>query len=547
MKFQGFSNRILKKMLLILLLTPWAMINCGGNGSAPVENISSQGINTTLGNLTVGSVAKIPFGSGGTSAITFQDLAGKEQFMLAFYSLSETVGNFNVMLDGSESLSDPGIHAHLIQENNMDAVNKSSDSPLEATSNFHEYLRKFESTLSNLPKPENTSLKSSMTQTTLRENFSVGDQVTLKVLSSLNSTDAYTTITAEIRYITPHFVVYRDVQASNVLSDADIQSLIDPFEANVENEYATFGKISDIDQDGKLRIVFSPVLNGIGGTAGIVTGFFFAGDLYPNNFAASNGGEYIYCHVPDENGTWGVAIPKVFYMSNTGPLCFPHELQHAINFNMKVFNHNGSPDPGPFNEGQSHFAEDLYNNFQNVSQENPSRVNLCFASELASFISGTSLGQRGCAYLFYRYLFEQADGGRFSSVANGKELMHKIHDTDLTGFASIEDVTGVKITSIASDFFIALYLSNTGLSNNSQYNFTGINLRSPQADNRGTILSGPHISEVNRFPASSSVTAMSSDYLLLNGESLMQSGSTLKLSPDFTMIPGATLIRIEDK
>jgi len=238
-------------------------------------------------------------------------------------------------------------------------------------------------------------------------------------------------------------------------------------------------------------------------------------------------------------------VPKTFYLSNTGPLCFPHELQHAINYNMKVFQNKGGAEPSPYNEGQSHFAEDVYSDFAEASPENPSRVNLYFTSGMPSFMEGISLSHRGGAYLFYRYLYEQADVGRFPGVASGAEFMRRIHDTDKIGFESVEEVTGVPIASIFSDFFSSLPLSNTGLTQEPRYNFRGLNLRRPQNDNRNTILAGPPISQ-GTLPRTLSIPAASAQYILIQGNALQAAGNTLNLIADPAGSPVATLIRIED-
>jgi hypothetical protein len=509
----------------------------GGGGGAPSPNLSAQNVSTTIGDLRVGSVAEIPFG-GGSSEVLFQQLTGREQFILAFSSFNTQPGTFPFQLAGSESLNSG-------QNADSDALlssHKELAGPQDPTSSFHEFLRGIES---SLPPPEEGAVSKSMVGTVAKE-VSVGDRVSLKVLNSLNSSESYTPISADVVIMTPHFIVYRDIRAVENLSDGDIRSLIDSFEAKVEEEYSVFGTVSDIDQNGKVGIVFSPVLNGMGGPAGVVTGFFFSGDLYPDQFPASNAGEYIYCHVPDDSGQWGAPVPKDFYFSNTGPLCFPHELQHAINFNMKVFVQKSSPEPAPFNEGLSHLAEDLYSDLQKVSAENPSRIQLYFSTGLTSFTGGINLAQRGGAYLFFRYLYEQAGNGRFAGISNGAQFLHALYELPENGFEAVQKAAGEDSQKILGDFFSALYLSNTGLSQDSRYNFKGVNLRATQNDNRGTVLSGPPVSETS-LPASLSVSAVSSDYALISGNTLLQAGSTLKLSSDPALVPGAMLIRIEDQ
>ncbi len=511
---------------------------CGGGGVSEQPTIAAQGIQTTIGELNIGSAAEVSFGSDHSAQVSFSDLTGNERFIIAFYSLSRTSGSFSASLQNSfvpePSEEDGGVD----EDRTIKGLQDRSSSPYEKTEEFHEMLRRVERNLE--PPSEFERSRHLGIGSELESSLSVGDTKSVKVLNSLSSTESYTSVMTQVVYITDHFIVLRDNNASSLISNREIEDLIDPLESNVEAEHAAFGDVSDVDGNGKMYIVFSPVLNGLGGSGGIVTGYFFGGDL--TSAASSNMGEYIYCHVPDPSGIWGVPIPRSFYISNTGPHCMPHEIQHAINYHMK----NGATDPGWANEGQSHLAEDLYNDFESVSMENPSRVNLCLGSQLASFTGGTNLAQRGCSYLWYRYLYEQADHGRFAGIASGKDLIRKLHENNRTGLDSIEEVSGETIDSIASDFFVALYLSNTGLSTDRRYNFSGINLRSSQDDNRGTTLSGPAVSTLSQVPSSQSIAAMSANYSLITADTLFENEESITLMGTASMVPGAHLIRVQD-
>jgi len=540
MKDRGINSRLDRRHLFlstIFITLTFFTAGCGSGGEGPNPGLSAQAVTTTLGELQVGSVASIPLG-GGVSEIRFDKLTGREKFILVASSANQGAGSFPFELQGSQTLPIPSSPDPLLTDHQ--AMRSAAEG--DPTVQFHEFLRDLER---SLPAGEENAPSKSMES--VWKEASVGERVSLKVLNRLNSSESYTPITAEVRYVTPHFVVFMDTASLNTLSDSDLRSLIDPFEARVEEEYSTFGAVSDTDQNGKVAIVFSPVLNGMGGSGGVVTGFFFSGDLYPDRFAASNGGEYIYCHVPDEAGQWGVAVPKAFYLSNTGPLCFPHELQHAIHFNQKVFVAGGAPDPPPFNEGLSHLAEDIFTGFAKTSAENPSRVNLYLTAGLPSFTGGISLAERGGAYLFFRYLFEQGDLKRFPAVENGRALIRRILGTKQNGFDAVEEATQDQTASLLSDFFSAIYLSNTGLNEDPRFNFRGISLRGPQNDNRSTVLAGPPVTGIQGFPVSESVFAVSARYKEITGEMLLQSGSALKLAMDPNSVPGAMLIRIEDE
>ncbi len=544
--------RFPKALLSTAILSSFFLIQaCGGGGGGTTSssldngNVSAQAVGSTIGTLAVGSSSSISFSSCSAS-VSFTDLTGSERFILALFSESTSSSSYSSQLSGSVSLvpSDENIivSAHSMQSLHLDAENENS-----ITESFHSSLRAAEAALplEDMKQRQHTLSLASLGQ--LLPDLSVGDTRSFKVLNSLTNTSDYTTRTARLVYQTTHFDFYVDTDDEDVLTSSDIRSMADDLESNAETQYSTFGSVSDVDSNGKVNILYTHVLNGLA-AGGIVTGYFFAGDLY-DSYASSNETEIIYCHVPDDSGEHGVAIPHSFFMSNTGPLCAYHELQHAINFNMKVFVNEGSPEPGAFNEGRSHLAEDLINGFSRTSNENPSRVELCLSSStaLASFGNGTGLAQRGCSYLFHLYLFEQANNGRFAGISSGEELIYETSNTSLTGMDAITAATGESIESLASDFFSAIYLSNTGLSSNSRYNFDAINLRATQDDNRGTVLSGPSVTTASSLPTSSSIPGLSSAYFLVTGSTLSAAGSTLNISTASDMSAGARLIRIGDE
>lgn len=510
------------------------MVSCGGSGGGDSTVSAQSTITTSVGEMNPGSVADVPFGSAGSARVTFSNLSGNEQFIVSFQSHTTTAGTYSTDISGSES--DLGsLRSSIVSSPQLSEA--PSDNPMEATEAFHQMLRQEEADIPFSIR-QDTKLSMSTGGGSLRGNISTGESLSVQVLNSLSSTGSYTTISCNVRVITTHFIACRDSSAAGVLSDSNIETLMNRFESTANSQYSTYGSVSDVDGNSRVVVVFSPVLNGLGGSGGVVTGYFYAGDLF-----GANEGEYIFCHVPDDSGSFGVAIPTDFYMSNTGPNCMPHELQHAINYNMRAFINDTTSEPGAFNEGLSHLAEHLYG----FNNENPSRVNLYFGSNLASFSGGTNLAQRGGSYLFYRYLYEQANNGRFSGVSSGDSLIHSILDRSETGLDAVSASTSENIDTTLSDFFSALYLSNTGLTTDSRYNFTGINLRGEQDDNRGTVLDGPTTQTATSLPFSASVLATSSNYSLITGSQIQSNGNEIGLSASSSSEPFVSLIRIGDR
>jgi hypothetical protein len=83
---------------------------------------------------------------------------------------------------------------------------------------------------------------------------------------------------------------------------------------------------------------------------------------------------------------------------------------------------------------------------------------------------------RGGAYLFLRYLFEQAGGMTVASDGaftddGGIAWIKEFFSVPETGVASVEATTGADFGDLALDFFTALVVSGRGLNDDPVYNF----------------------------------------------------------------------------
>jgi hypothetical protein len=242
----------------------------------------------------------------------------------------------------------------------------------------------------------------------------------------------------------------------------------------------------------------TPQVNRLGAMGGgIITGFFFASDLYSSS--NSNQREIIYVLVPDSGGLFGMTIPKDFAMGNLLPAVLPHEIQHAINYNNKVMVNGGSSEDNWLNEALSHFSEDILG----YGKENPSRseVYLNNTSYYGPISSGSpSLGERGASYLFLRFLYEQA--------SNGKQFIWDLVHSENNGVANLEQSfagTSADFDQV-SEFLIrweaAMVMSSFNLSTDPRFsykaraknsatgNWEGVCLSCDADDGRGTELTG---------------------------------------------------------
>ena len=125
-----------------------------------------------------------------------------------------------------------------------------------------------------------------------------------------------------------------------------------------------FGSESDVDQNGRVMILFTPIVNGMTETAqcsqSYVTGFFFPLDIDPTAGSdnRSNQAEVFYAMVPDPQGTV-TCDHSVERVTRIVPVTFIHEFQHMISFHQHVVLRAGSSEKTWLNEAMSHMAEEL--------------------------------------------------------------------------------------------------------------------------------------------------------------------------------------------
>ncbi len=425
------------------------------------------------------------------------------------------------------------------------AINSSASSPVNATSSrlglsmadpvkpeepeeiqFHQYLMESSEIFSQSDEFEPFKTSS---LAALNKAETVGDTQSFRVLSSMSSISSYKTVTATLRVKTSNLLVYVDNDAANLVVDEDVDTLASEFEdIALPLERDIFGQESDINNDGTMTILMTPILNKMATSGGLVTGFFFPGDLYVQSSGnpASNEREMFFTMVPDPQGSFGPNVSVDFTIHNILPGVLAHEYQHMTSFQQHVFLNGGSPEVSWLNEALSHFAEDI----TGFGRENPSRVRLALANPQTSPLAPSTapgLAERGMSYLFIRYLYEQS--------ADGNAFIKRLLNTSKTSISNIE--TAFAGTQSSFDDFndfvknwsMAIALSGSGATDDSRYNYqarevhpvtgnyTGICLRCNADDGRGTVLSGPTISTPTSFPIQASVESTAIQYFMIEG------------------------------
>jgi hypothetical protein len=305
---------------------------------------------------------------------------------------------------------------------------------------------------------------------------SLGAIDSFRVISKIDASE-FATVTTRLRYFGRNILVWVDTTAIPDLRDGQLQALSRLFDEELYplNESA-FGEASDVDGNGRVHVVLTPIVNqltlaGQCTLSGFVGGFFSPHDLFPTTPNA-NGGEVFYGFVPDSAGTWGCPHSAGEF-SRVIRTAFVHELQHVISYQQHVFRRGGEEEAIWLNEGMSHMAEELAAKYYERrfpfpsgrsvpgqvfpdSSQNFIVFNLINAylflrqpyfTSVTHFIEAGTIEERGASWLFLRWLADQY----------GEDILRRLVHTSLTGKANVADKTGEPFAQLLGQFMIATY------------------------------------------------------------------------------------------
>ena len=507
-----------------------AMSACGSQGSSSSYD-SSRGGGTGISNtvdspseMEIGDLMAVNLADEGT--IDFAGVDSSSKFILIMGNADQSSSS-SVQL--SADLMAPLNKAMEIEEDNEDLENDNEYGPNEILS---AWLRANEAELADYSAP----MKAMETDKSFDvSKTNVGTIKTFKVLNSLSSVNETTSVTAKARCVGTNMALYVDTRvSSSILSSEEINEICDNADEAVTQEIELLGEPSDVNNDDLVTVLLTPQINVLGGLGGgIITGYFYAGDLYSGS--NSNNQEIVYGLVPDPTGEYGTAISKNFALDNLIPAVIPHEIQHAINYNWHVFRNNGSSESAWLNEGISHLVEEL----TGYGRENPSRYSIYLANPSKTNLVATgspSLQERGAAYLFLRFMYEQAD--------DGDAFLKALVDTNKTGVENIESAFNGSDSDFDefSEFFarwtVALAMTDRGISQDPRFtysatyensatgNMNGVLLSGEPNDGRGTSLDGIHLTNYSGYHRNT-VYASASKFFQISSVP-----ETIELTPD---------------
>ncbi len=301
------------------------------------------------------------------------------------------------------------------------------------------------------------------------------------VRSSLSSASgSWKTVAAQLRYVGGNVLLYIDTLApSQGFSVSQVQQIGAYFDQTLYPiDTTAFGQPSDVDQNGRVIMLMSPVVNAdtprdVCAAQGYVLGFFDPVDFDGASDPNSNHGEVFYSIVPDPGASVSCAHTVSAVMSST-PATFLHELQHLISFSRHVVLGGGSPQAGWLDEGMSIAAEELGSLYYESRCPPPA----CRSDPSQLFPDSSQGFVNGFLYDSYEYalkpdtasvtLHSDADAG-FSWRGGDWALVHwlgdqygagiykKIENSSSVGVAGIEAASGQAFPVLFANFGLALY------------------------------------------------------------------------------------------
>ena len=408
----------------------------------------------------------------------------------------------------------------------------------------------------------------------------VGDVLNMKVPTRPNTCELSAPITVTVKAVGTRGIFVEDnANPTGGFSSSDYQALSDRFDSQI---YATdvdyFGEPTDFDNNGRVVIVITKEVNKVSNLLGQV---IFA-DLFPDECASSNDGEYFYGKAPDPTGT----VNGTYTVENAlldAPIIIAHEFAHIIQVSRRLTYPAATFFQSTWElEGQATFAEEIngwavtglrpgQNHGFAVAWNTPSTTpinwfqdaffDLVFyygaasasekvpnAPEQCSWLGVASQGNNGpCVggrdvygtpYFFLRYLSDQFG----PTFPGGEKGLHKrLIENSFSGYATVSDVAGVGIDVLLARWAAALYVDDRVVGIDPRLTFTTWNLASVEAGLVPSTHLKPRERAFGAFADQVSVRAGSTAYFLVTGQGRSGTGIRVRDVSDATLGPNMRL------
>lgn len=314
----------------------------------------------------------------------------------------------------------------------------------------------------------------------------VGDTVTVNVNGNEACTDPIYH-KARVAAITTRAIILDDVNNPKPgFTDVDFQRFATRFDTLVYPlDVTTFGAPTDIDNNGRVAIIFTLEVNRITppNASFYIGGFTFSRDLFPlvatPRAAAcptSNEGEYFYLLTPDPLGTVNGNRRSALFVDSIATAVIAHEFEHLINVSRRLYvNQANVFEARWLDEGLAHVAEELLFYREaglgpranlgiddiTASQRRRTAYNLDMngnAGRYRSFLlqpmknspyaSNDSLATRGAAWDLLRYLVDRTS-------ATDADLVFRLANSPDSGVTNMRTVFGPELAAYVRDWSVS--------------------------------------------------------------------------------------------
>ncbi len=391
----------------------------------------------------------------------------------------------------------------------------------------------------------------------------VGDTLLYRVgnAATADLCNNFTPIRGVVRALGRRATIVLDATApAGGFTEADFQELSQEFDAvTFPTVSAWFGAPSDINNDGRITIVFTPVINRLSppGSLGFAGGFFFMGDLLAREVPsqnyrcpASNEQEILYLLVPDPNGQVNGNRFSVETARESARGTMAHEVQHMINQGLRQAAGSSVREVDWLNEGLSHFAEEVvgravrgytdvqrltWNNvlfnlddFDSFFRQNLLRYRLWLdRPDLASPVSTRAafeLAPRGAAWALVRFAADQYGG------ANQRAFTRALVAGPQVDVANLVARTGVPFEKLLQGFLMASYGDVAPASVGPTFRFASWNMRDVMESLNG----GVYPLRLASFPADAVTRSLSGsgNYFFVSRAPRAEPATFRMLAPD---------------
>ena len=294
------------------------------------------------------------------------------------------------------------------------------------------------------------------------------------------------TITAKCVHVDTKAAFWLD-DTTTPKASIDAQSLTDLADGFgktiLPREQLYFGKESDINSDGLVGVLLSPLVSK--SAMAYVSPCDLLDPKVVTYCGHSNEMELIYLSPPS-------SLSPPYNTAKALLETIAHEFQHAIYFHRKfVMNNITTTNENPYiTEGLSALAQDLsgyqagnlYVQMMTLQKHDVLAVPNLLSSKISSYVPQPNDGyMRGGEYFLMRYLFDQAGGESLDSKGmpvdkGGLKWLHAFIDSKDTGETNATKTSGLTLDTLAGDFWTAMALSNRGtggaaINPDKRYNF----------------------------------------------------------------------------